>query len=261
MSFPVWRELKLCLDVHSCSVWIRYLTMSFPVWRELKRTLQDGRNVDLVTGNLQCPFPFEGNWNWNPQISSRTLSPLQCPFPFEGNWNPVARVISRVIIIMAYNVLSRLKGIETFLLRFIVYLLYRLTMSFPVWRELKHIIALRHQVFGLHLQCPFPFEGNWNSGVADGKCPFKRLTMSFPVWRELKLSLFKWQLSANILQCPFPFEGNWNLLSIAKIMFSWHDLQCPFPFEGNWNNCIRCDFGVFISYNVLSRLKGIETLA
>ena len=59
--------------------------------------------------------------------------------------------------------------------------------------------------------------------------------MSFPVWRELKPILTVW---------PVPFRR----------------LQCPFPFEGNWNfNRIGFDDQRRIAYNVLSRLKGIET--
>ena len=63
--------------------------------------------------------------------------PLQCPFPFEGNWNQPQKVYIGVRI-SSYNVLSRLKGIET-----------------PIIMDSTDGPAF-------NLQCPFPFEGNWN---------------------------------------------------------------------------------------------------
>ena len=64
------------------------LAMSFPVWRELKLCFA---NCCLsISRVLQCPFPFEGNWNQSLLALRVSLAPC--------------------------NVLSRLKGIETFLL-------------------------------------------------------------------------------------------------------------------------------------------------
>ena len=111
--------------------------------------------------DLQCPFPFEGNGNLNKFGSHSIPICLQCPFPFEGNgnctpstpsntkwwltmsfpvwreWKPI-HISPRMMSDDAYNVLSRLKGIET---------------QHPRWRP---------RVASLSLQCPFPFEGNGN---------------------------------------------------------------------------------------------------
>ena len=186
--------------------------MSFPVWRELKQS--ETRDAVERFPSLQCPFPFEGNWNSIPmqdRVQTRLLtmsfpvwrelkhSPvwannllslvyLQCPFPFEGNWNnfPWSTVWPDIIrLTMSFPVWRELK----------LYRLARvcwealLTMSFPVWRELKLSIEEESQKMrGITLQCPFPFEGNWNSLRLFSRVrSCLALTMSFPVWRELKL--------------------------------------------------------------------------
>ena len=124
-----------------------------------------------------------------------------------------------------------------------IHALVRLTMSFPVWRELKQgsIHHNREWLCSMSLQCPFPFEGNWNCSYCIRYCD----------------SLI------GLLQCPFPFEGNWNITCRFYRTFIRHiDLQCPFPFEGNWNRCLPTFFfsiTLDTTYNVLSRLKGIET--
>ena len=88
--------------------------------------------------------------------------------------------------------------------------------------------------------------------------------MSFPVWREWK---HKWQLRPNE-----EFPEAYNVLSRLKGMETSRImttttvfciiLQCPFPFEGNGN--IKCIEHAFLNrvapYNVLSRLKGMETI-
>ena len=187
--------------------------MSFPVWRELKQKCSK-REPENHWKNLQCPFPFEGNWN-----------------PF---WVRCVDLFAD----LAYNVLSRLKGIETCHRRIIYISL--------------HII----------LQCPFPFEGNWNNAVpvCVASCRFM-LTMSFPVWRELKHhSLDELNGMYERLQCPFPFEGNWNESSLEEVWIGFSTLTMSFPV---WRELKLLAFGTFAErispYNVLSRLKGIET--
>ena len=192
--------------------------------------------------SLQCPFPFEGNWNFPPQ--------------WYHHWCHRS---------VPYNVLSRLKGIETLRQTAAQHHLLSLTMSFPVWRELKpkprpkcqqglvplasynvlsrlkgietNVNATSPQTRTVNLQCPFPFEGNWNPLAPIG-CDHLGLTMSFPVWRELKRNLSNLACSAGFL--------TYNVLSRLKGI---ETLQC---------RPLRC---VGDTYNVLSRLKGIETNA
>ena len=117
------------------------------------------------------------------------------------------------------------------------------------------------------------------------------LTMSFPVWRELKLSCSSivpspfisaynvlsrlkgietrpmqgtWWSLEWFLQCPFPFEGNWNLMSYENgAWISVRVLTMSFPVwrELKLGRSVRGFLCVSRPYNVLSRLKGIETRA
>ena len=208
MSFPVWREWKRIPLSLIMRVFYK-LTMSFPVWRELKhrcgcQTCNNEKSYNVLSRlkgieteiplilrydpqclqcpfpfegnwnlassfitdgaylNLQCPFPFEGNWNISLKILLILLfRTLQCPFPFEGNWNWIG-CKDGVTVAIPYNVLSRLKGIETLVAAVgVVAVVGSLTMSFPVWRELKRRWCLCGWRL-CRLQCPFPFEGNWN---------------------------------------------------------------------------------------------------
>ena len=162
MSFPVWRELKRLPLNDSCRQ-KQKLTMSFPVWRELK------------------------------------LFWVACCSPLSRN---------------PYNVLSRLKGIETLTISwFDGRNNIHLTMSFPVWRESKRFFS-RNLKFGLTF-----------------------LTMSFPVWRESKHGL-----GSNSLQNTTPYNVLSRLKGIETIRGLPERALCR-----------------VISYNVLSRLKGIET--
>ena len=218
MSFPVWRELKQD-DATAQAQTVAQLTMSFPVWRELKH-FSSSCGSGLRSSVLQCPFPFEGNWNHRPRPCSPSSS--LCSYNVLSRLKGI-ETISNIFFKQdcdrkTYNVLSRLKGIETNPNR-------RnersaeLTMSFPVWRELKHLKAgdpLRY-LFNLFLQCPFPFEGNWNG--------------SRPI-------LLIYLLDFPNLQCPFPFEGNWNFKQVEEVTQFIFLLQCPFPFEGNWNKML-----------------------
>ena len=190
MSFPVWRELKLsqndsriCWCSKSYNVLSRLKGIETPTW---------GASSGAGPIDLQCPFPFEGNWNVaNRVMSSRQSVILQCPFPFEGNWNKRSRSTKVVRASVAYNVLSRLKGIETAFLRACAHLLpsLLLTMSFPVWRELKPSSQICSNTFA-SLTMSFPV---WRELKPWGHWIWRsvhKLTMSFPVWRELKLNFF-----------------------------------------------------------------------
>ena len=208
MSFPVWRELKRFFFKHFYPPSTISLQCPFPF--EGNWNLNSSSFVSFFSAALQCPFPFEGNWNFFLSSKTRADNVLQCPFPFEGNWNWNASVFAK----------HR----------------FDLQCPFPFegnwnWRH-QYVSRVDMSV----LQCPFPFEGNWNVNF---KCRLGLwrypLTMSFPVWRELKQVLNKRDITrAKVLQCPFPFEGNWNpLRSIHECLLT--------------------------TYNVLSRLKGIET--
>ena len=185
MSFPVWRELKL--THYCCRQWPWFLTMSFPVWRELKLETRAGLR-NRSNRHLQCPFPFEGNWNHFAICAAVEdgKGVLQCPFPFEGNWNQAHLLPKRCWW-------------------------KRLTMSFPVWRELKQWCDCRLWQFLLSYNVLSRLKGI-ETGMISGPVRCSQwLTMSFPVWRELKPLMYPWWISSpRILQCPFPFEGNWN---------------------------------------------------
>ena len=212
MSFPVWRELKHRFRGYVKPFLNHSLAMSFPVWRELKRGVRIATPVNRF---LACNVlsRLKGIETWpSPRVLSDLRFHLQCPFPFEGNRNCPSR--------LRKDCYWR-----------------KLAMSFPVWRELKPIIPF------IILISPYP------------------LAMSFPVWRELKLNYLLPPLITLLATC--------NVLSRLKgietsfgTFITWYikRLQCPFPFEGNWN-CNRARVSVYFcaSCNVLSRLKGIET--
>ena len=135
IRFPVWRELKLCFNRGGrCSVknilWYAFpfegnwnlclltwflskckpLVIRFPVWRELKHKMAKKL---VVPFKLVIRFPV-----W------RELKPLQHPDTERETRNTC-------------DTLSRLKGIETFVLFFFFHSIFGLVIRFPVWRELK----------------------------------------------------------------------------------------------------------------------------
>ena len=87
---------------------------------------------------FKCAFPFEGNWNFIAQGRHKPFCLFKCAFPFEGNWNFLEITPASALSPLSLNVLSRLKGIETFTSR------------------VKAIAS------PLRFKCAFPFEGNWN---------------------------------------------------------------------------------------------------
>ena len=145
------------------------------------------------------------------------------------------------LIFSTLDMLSRLKGIETY-------------AEWSVWMLLSHFFGYA-----------FPFEGNWNrllfhpaanvSAALDMLSRLKgietlqplqllqvwwELWICFPVWRELKPRL--------ILTVTFSAPSSFGY---------------AFPFEGNWNSwkaagCHHCDEQKK-TLDMLSRLKGIET--
>ena len=259
MRFPVWRELKLA-ENSPFAYGGHYLGMRFPVWRELK--LSCSRQIPNETSHtwnafsrlkgiettswtteehsdldLECVFPFEGNWNWitadwvlyfrslgmrfpvwrelkqRARHSHRKCRFLECVFPFEGNWNDdeAAEKLSFAL----------------------------LGMRFPVWRELKPFKILEYTMH-------FPFA--WNAfsrlkGIetklpVGGLYSLYILGMRFPVWRELKQQL------RHLLGIEM---DSWNAFSRLKGMETCEKhllhsvsllLECVFPFEGNGNVAI-----------------------
>ena len=192
-----------------------------------------------------------------------TIKPSEYTFPFEGNWNhgslanvirdfncilwihfPVWRELKQNLLcafvnyVYTLNTLSRLKGIETFILPFYM------------------------EDFTFDSEYTFPFEGNWNSsssgryssngrystlntlsrlkGIETSRLgllcsSFSLLWIHFPVWRELKLS--------SSSGCGFRVYAL-NTLSRLKGIETWRSLA---------------EVARWSSLNTLSRLKGIET--
>ena len=112
-----------------------------------------------------------------------------------------------------------------------------LWICFPVWRELKLGFRLRFIIPLSDFGYAFPFEGNWNQCLIYLTLVFKLiLWICFPVWRELKQNENIVAAAVNtVFGYAFPFEGNWNLLTLRLIVF-------------------------FHALDMLSRLKGIETI-
>ena len=163
--------------------------------------------------------------------------------------------------------LSRLKGIET----------------------LSQILG-QYQILG-HFGYAFPFEGNGNlPSKANHRHSVLWLWICFPVWRELKLVVALDCLDAFFFRAfgyAFPFEGNWNsyfshyftirIINLWICFPVWRELKplglplprqvrhqyfgYAFPFEGNWNSIVPFfNLGFHFALDMLSRLKGIETL-
>ena len=260
MSFPVWRELKLrFVRVPQRSLLIQRLTMSFPVWRELKH-LPDFRYDEGLVLTMSFPVWRELKLCRSVGLSRGCMMSYNVLSRLKGIETQPWHLQLRFSV--SYNVLSRLKGIETSLSswRELHWKLY-LTMSFPVWRELKPTVEVHLIVLFHYLQCPFPFEGNWNSVGSAPSITSLNLQCPFPFEGNWNTLWFRIIISLNDLQCPFPFEGNWNREIIYYQGCVCHALQCPFPFEGNWNTLPRhSGYSCHLTYNVLSRLKGIETI-
>ena len=253
ICFPVWRELKLISGgstTLTVEVWI-----CFPVWRELKRYLDV--LIFCVVG-FGYAFPFEGNWNkcfdHLRTSSSYGLDMLSRLKGIETITRPGQRLGWRGL-----DMLSRLKGIETWCRGSCC----RCRSSLDMLSRLKGIETLScsrrhhgHHKFGY----AFPFEGNWNSAWSPAKpLSFQMFGYAFPFegnWNFLRVDIFARALRG--FGYAFPFEGNWNnscLRVAGTLMFGY-----AFPFEGNWNKQRTHNNVRRKRLDMLSRLKGIETL-
>ena len=151
-------------------------------------------SVNAVSGEFECSFPFEGNWNvgsgrlygtekslkfecsfpfegnWNLSSLSEGLKSLylfECSFPFEGNWNASQAPLS-------VNAVSRFN---------------RVWMQFPVWRELKrHCIGITSGRFHSNpsLNAVSRLKGIETASATLASLRQSLVWMQFPVWRELK---------------------------------------------------------------------------
>ena len=220
MSFPVWRELKHSRPIavrtsptSSCNVLSRLkgietqyhtifhvvnvgLAMSFPVWRELKLNLFT--LLISFTNGLQCPFPFEGNWNTSTSTTNSNI--FSC------------------------NVLSRLKGIETLMVRIRCNKTTQLAMSFPVWRELKLTsdAPLGFRMKSCNVLSRLKGIETFLEGINTTK---EELAMSFPVWRELKPSTLKPRGGlSRVLAMSFPVWRELKHYMHSKVSSVFHFL-------------------------------------
>ena len=163
------------------------------------------------------------------------------------------------------DILSRLKGIETFLdLENIHKNCSHLWIYFPVWRELKLLWVSIVISNGWNLWIYFPV---WRElKLISFKCHWfhlKRLWIYFPVWRELKLRVFHGEHANNkiTLDILSRLKGIETGLQIRQ----WPREHCPlwiyFPV---WRELKQVQYlGVAsdlqLTLDILSRLKGIET--
>ena len=147
-------------------------------------------------------------------------------------------VCYRDLIRLRSDTLSRLKGIETFLLPYssTLRVISRFRYAFPFegnWNLYKQTIGISEIAF----RYAFPFEGNWNSWLFFRKIPGGYVQIRFPVWRELKRSFSNHFFHRISVQIRFPV---------------WRELK-PFTPAIPSLTPSRCS-------DTLSRLKGIETL-
>ena len=164
-------------------------------------------------------------------------------------------------VLPTLDMLSRLKGIETFLCNPCVMFVFSfgyafpfegnwnsslcplpisispLWICFPVWRELKHTtppFECNVIIFGY----AFPFEGNWNSSYPGSgvRSLLLWLWICFPVWRELKLRGNVCSVSHRVLLwICFPVLKGIETIIITVLSKFGESFGYAFPFEGNWN--------------------------
>ena len=159
ICFPVWRELKLML-IASGDVSFLLLWICFPVWRELKlHTQKTAKRIKL----LWICFPVWRELKRTKSIRREQQCDLWICFPVWRELKLEPLIIPPQRAIFTLDMLSRLKGIETFI---------------------YHRRNECRLIFGY----AFPFEGNWNCPTPAPRYPHSEsaLWICFPVWRELK---------------------------------------------------------------------------
>ena len=183
-------------------------------------------------------FPCFSNIN----VDDQETKDFGYAFPFEGNWNNRCYLVALKIRLDALDTLSRLKGIETILIRLngVATCIRCFGYAFPFegnWNS-SIMIATRESNFGY----AFPFEGNWNIIVshpfASNSSIAYSLWIRFPVWRELKLKTEMWK---NSIFMPLDTFSRLKGIETYKCHnYPWTALLC--------------------TLDTLSRLKGIETI-
>ena len=157
-------------------------------------------------------------------------------FPFEGNWNHLGGFLHRSCWYFVYG--FPFEGNWNLILRPSLEILSPLCICFPVWRELK--LLLRHRERG---------RGN----PLDMVSRLKGIETYDPQFRGKPLIDFVY---------AFPFEGNWNCKLINMAPYPNPTFVYGFPFEGNWNwiTLLGTSEKNETTLDMLSRLKGIETI-
>ena len=144
-------------------------------------------------------------------------------------------------ILRALDMVSRLKGIETFM-EWCWQYSSGLWICFPVWRELK-LISLK-KICTNSASC---------------------LWICFPVCRELKQTFYSYKGNTTAFGYAFPFEGNWNYSSIFPSFSPQFIFGYAFPFEGNWNWDVFIDIPIdtrlWICFPVWRELKLLSQLS
>ena len=134
MCFPVWRELKHCIEAITISQWascnvlsrlkgietlsvfcMSHIGLSCNVLSRLKGIETISKlSIALLSPTCNVLSRLKGiETNPSVSISTKSSASLRCAFPFEGNRN-------FMLSLCIYNGLGR-----------------SLAMCFPVWRELK----------------------------------------------------------------------------------------------------------------------------
>ena len=206
------------------TVWI-----CFPVWRELKLRPPTAEHVD--NPSLDMLSRLKGIETKNPfSIPPKVfLSKFGYAFPFEGNWNIFVQTIS-FSCPFCLDMLSRLKGIETFWI-FGVRYINRVWICFPVWRELKPMrLTTWNDLLKKGLDMLSRLKGieTWS---ADSWAIQRSVWICFPVWRELKQFLFK---------CQHYFLHSLDMLSRLKGI----ETLIPRP-RGDADSCVWICFPVW----------------
>ena len=290
ICFPVWRELKHESLLKLSLNYISLVCICFPVWRELKhkrrfsflsppctslyllsrlKGIETKRQPALIFffKKFVSAFPFEGNWNEEVVILSRSKSCLYLLSRLKGiETRSMPRYF--LLIVTGLYLLSRLKGIETWLSPW-NRSRDRVCICFPVWRELKPVSPQQ-----------WPYRPPPRLYLLSRLKGIETLSVGQVWWfqkfhRLYLLSRLKGIETTTLLRSSkrthppfvsaFPFEGNWNktpsswggrpsrarlyLLSRLKGIETWN--------EGRASASVEISPRLYL----LSRLKGIETVS
>ena len=265
ICFPVWRELKPHQDDPE-------FFSGIPL--DMLSRLKGNWNLDQVVNNLLLTsldmlsrlkgietetqhswpsgqqsffgyaFPFEGNWNFSVLFNNRLngVTSLWICFPV---WRELKQFFKKRknAAQNTLDMLSRLKGIETYAPLPQGLLNSTLWICFPVWRELWNVLFESFKIANRVLWICFPV---WRElkrcTPASEPRPHSPLWICFPVWRELKHHM---DPNLSINSPPLDMLSRLKGIEtegVESAFVGYEDVfGYAFPFEGNWNCWMHWD--------------------